>query len=79
MSNGIGGMDTQVSGLDHIRLVTPLRIIWLDGPRYIRYTGKAQDIYGYESNWSEPHGITINENNPPSTPEITGPDRVKRV
>ena len=39
---------------------------------------RLKDIYGYESNWSEPHGITINENNPPSTPEITGPDRVKK-
>lgn len=38
---------------------------------------KLKDIYGYESNWSEPHVITINENNPPSTPDITGPDRVK--
>jgi hypothetical protein len=39
---------------------------------------KLKDIYGYESNWSEPHEVTINENNPPSTPDITGPNRIKK-
>lgn len=33
---------------------------------------------GGESNWSEPHTITIVQNQPPSTPIITGPSQGKR-
>jgi len=33
---------------------------------------KLKDTYGAESNWSDPHIITITDNNPPATPTITG-------
>ncbi|MBN1280363.1 MAG: PQQ-binding-like beta-propeller repeat protein [Candidatus Thermoplasmatota archaeon] len=34
---------------------------------------KLRDPYDVESNWSAPHLITIAENTPPCTPDITGP------
>ena len=34
---------------------------------------KAKDIWGASSSWSEPLVVTITDNNPPNTPEITGP------
>ncbi|KYK24543.1 hypothetical protein AYK25_06205 [Thermoplasmatales archaeon SM1-50] len=34
---------------------------------------KLKDSYGTESNWSDPHLITISENTPPDTPVVTGP------
>ena len=34
---------------------------------------KAKDIWGASSIWSEPLVVTITDNNPPNTPEITGP------
>jgi hypothetical protein len=34
---------------------------------------KARDIWGAGSIWSEPLAVTITDNNPPDTPEITGP------
>jgi len=37
---------------------------------------KAKDINGAQSDWSEPHNITIVENNPPNKPNIEGPVKV---
>jgi len=37
----------------------------------------AKDINGAQSAWSEPHTITIVENQPPNIPTITGPSNVK--
>jgi hypothetical protein len=34
---------------------------------------KARDVWGAGSVWSEPLVVTITDNNPPNTPEITGP------
>jgi len=33
---------------------------------------KLKDTYGAESNWSDPHIITITDNNPPAAPTLTG-------
>jgi hypothetical protein len=38
---------------------------------------KARDIWGSSSAWSEPLSVTITDNTPPSTPQITGPSEGK--
>jgi outer membrane protein assembly factor BamB/uncharacterized protein YceK len=42
-------------------------------PGVYEIRAKLKDTYGAESNWSEPHTITIVENGPPTPPIITGP------
>jgi hypothetical protein len=50
--------------------------IWTNpGIYWIR--AKLRDTYDAESNWSEPHIMTINENQPPNDPTITGPEKGK--
>lgn len=39
---------------------------------------KLKDTYEAESNWSDPHTITITYNKPPATPSITGSEKGKR-
>jgi len=38
---------------------------------------KLKDAYGAESNWSDPHVMTIVDNSPPDSPDITGPVKGK--
>jgi PKD repeat protein len=41
-------------------------------PGIYEIRAKIKDTYGAESNWSEPHIMTIVDNQPPVTPSITG-------
>jgi hypothetical protein len=41
-------------------------------PGIYEIRAKLKDTYGLESNWSEPHPMTIIENEPPTVPSITG-------
>jgi hypothetical protein len=48
--------------------------VWSPGTYYI--TAMAKDIFGAESDWSNPYEIII-ENTPPETPQVDGPNKGK--